>query len=365
MLKRSFFNPKKYRNLLFNKHITIKTLIFLCFFCAYCLAYSQCPSGNLTINNQAEADSFVANYPNCTTINGNLTINGVTTINLTPFNNLITINGDLIISGTNVSNTLNLNNITTINGNLNITYNLQLENLNGLENLNSIGLDLWLESNDNMVNLNGINNLNTIGQNLIIDYNLILNSLNGLNNLATVTNNVVIYENNELTNFDGISNLVNVYNGIYIGDGTAITSITGLENINPNNLNMVSLVNMPNVSTCALQNICNYLQNGGASNIYGNNSGCNSDNQILDACNNLSIENVLVSKIRMYPNPSSNYLYINSLKNIKASVLNINGQELLSGNIDNIIGLDISKLSNGTYILTLEDKRNQLFIKYN
>src|SRR5690606_39864757 len=91
---------------------------------------AQCPAGNVSLTSQAAVNNFATDYPNCTEVSGNLTIQGAN--NLTP-----------------------LSNLTSVGGYLNISYNSSLTNLDGLSNLTSVGGFLDIYNNPNLSNLYG------------------------------------------------------------------------------------------------------------------------------------------------------------------------------------------------------------------
>src|SRR5690606_16128662 len=94
---------------------------------------TQCPAGNVSLTSQEQIDTFATNYPNCTEVSGNLTIQGAN--NLTP-----------------------LSNLTSVGGYLNIYNNLSLTSLNGLSNLTSVGGNLDIYDNLSLTNLDGLSN---------------------------------------------------------------------------------------------------------------------------------------------------------------------------------------------------------------
>src|SRR5690606_8491701 len=99
---------------------------------------AQCPAGNVSLNSQAAVNNFATDYPNCTEVSGNLTIQGAN--NLTPLSNLTSVGGYLNIYNNLSLTSLNgLSNLTSVGGNLNIYDNLSLTNLDGLNNLTSVG----------------------------------------------------------------------------------------------------------------------------------------------------------------------------------------------------------------------------------
>ena len=72
-------------------------------------------------------------------------------------------------------------------------------------------------------------------------------------------------------------------------------------------------------------------------------------------CSNLSLdENILYTSI--YPNPASNYVYVNSDKDLEVIVFNLLGQQVIREFLADKI--DISCLEKGTYIINLIDGIN-------
>src|SRR5690606_38942555 len=92
-------------------------------------AMAQCPAGNITLNSQQAVNDFGQDHSSCTTINGNLTIDGSDISDLTP-----------------------LENFTQIEGYLDIKNNNVLTSLNGLNNLQSIG-GLYIHDNERLTSL--------------------------------------------------------------------------------------------------------------------------------------------------------------------------------------------------------------------
>ena len=67
-----------------------------------------------------------------------------------------------------------------------------------------------------------------------------------------------------------------------------------------------------------------------------------------------------VNQVSIYPNPSSDKLYINGLSNGTYEAFNILGEKVMSGKFSHITSdLDISTLKNGKYILTITDNNNK------
>jgi hypothetical protein len=64
-----------------------------------------------------------------------------------------------------------------------------------------------------------------------------------------------------------------------------------------------------------------------------------------------------VSKIRVYPNPSSSIVYIDYIEDLEITLFNILGQQILKTNSKTI---DISSLNEGTYLLVAKDSNNTI-----
>ncbi|NQT78400.1 MAG: T9SS type A sorting domain-containing protein [Bacteroidetes bacterium] len=158
--------------------IRIRTILRLCFIIALLMpqilfAQSCLPEG-ITFRTQSQIDSFPINYPNCTEIEGYVTIIPKSEIvSLQNLNAITSIGGQLMIGGCNSLSTLSgLNNLQNIGGSLTIVSNYNLMNLTALNNLRSIGFTLTIFNNDRIKTLFGLDSLDseTIG-NLDISYN--------------------------------------------------------------------------------------------------------------------------------------------------------------------------------------------------
>ncbi|MEZ4797746.1 MAG: T9SS type A sorting domain-containing protein [Flavobacteriaceae bacterium] len=81
---------------------------------------------------------------------------------------------------------------------------------------------------------------------------------------------------------------------------------------------------------------------------------------------NLSVNEPVVDKLIIFPNPTTNTLNfkVPFTENFKVSVFDILGKKVLSTTIHNSNSLDVSKLNNGIYILKFDDYNTNLkFVK--
>lgn len=221
------------------------------------------------------------------TIGGDFNLDGNT--NMTTINgldSLLTIDGSIKLLSTNLNDIGNLDSISVINKAIKIIDNSNLTDLSGLKNISSIGYGLEISDNDRLTSLN-FSNLKTITDNLIISDNDSLISLAGLDSLTMVGDDgVSIIDNAGLTSLMGLSNLTSIgFGGLTIENNNSLVSLSGLDNIDENSISSLTISNNSLLSTCEVQSICEYLYylNGNAV-IFNNAEGCNSEEEILEAC---------------------------------------------------------------------------------
>jgi hypothetical protein len=225
------------------------------------------PFGNYYFINQADIDSFITYYPDCRDLEG-----------------------DVRIDGDSITNLNGLSAITSIGGNLTIKGNNVLTSLAGLDSLTFIGGDLYIgeygdDGNPLLGDLTGLNALTSIGGGLYIEDNEALNSLTGLNSLTSIGENLRIYNNDALTSLSGLASLTAIGGGLVIYSNSLLVSLSGLDNINASSIESLYIYGNPNLSTCDVQSICEYLANpSGTVDVIYNDTGCDNPPQIAYAC---------------------------------------------------------------------------------
>jgi len=235
-------------------------------------------------------------------IGGDISIidNAVLT-NLTGLEGLTSIEGDFEIYGNDVLTSLTgLENLSSVEGNLNIGYwneywlegigNPSLTNLSALAQLTSTG-GVFIHNNQLLASLNGLEGLTFIGGDLTIGANEILSDLTGLQNITSIAGDLCIggdysfYVNSELTSLTGLENLTSVGGAIIIKRTESLSSLSGLENIDPISIDSLIICYNWSLSSCEVQNICDYLTNpDGPVEIHANDVGCNNPWEIANTC---------------------------------------------------------------------------------
>ena len=154
---------------------------------------SSCPTGNVTLTTQAQVDALAS----CTTITGNLTINGGgNALNLAPLNGITSISGNLQITGvsSNISNFLP--NLTSIGGYIRVLSN-SFASFGGLNSLTTVNNEIAFRYNTNLTSISGFGNTTTINSALVFDGNTNLATINAFGNL-TIVNGFILYDSKML-----------------------------------------------------------------------------------------------------------------------------------------------------------------------
>ena len=317
------------------------------------------PYGNYFLRTQKEVDSFFVNYPNCYDLQGFLSIWGDGIINLQGLSDLNSTERHLSFYHCNSLNDFSgLNNLDSIGEMFTVGYwvgngNNSLINFSGLDNSRYVGEAFGVYFNESLIDFSGLNSLQSVGHFSIIG-NESLISFSGLEDLDSIKNNgLSIRVNDLLTNLSGLENLEYIKSYIDIGYNDGLTSLSGIDNLESNSIEFLNIYNNPQLSTCEVQVVCEYLADSNSfTEIHDNAPGCNSREEVEDACESISVnEQVYNAHLSLFPNPAHQSINI-SLQGFVINELNIytlTGQRVLQerpvhGSID------ISALQAGMYI---------------
>ena len=180
-------------------------------------------------------------------------------------------------------------------------------------------------------------------------------NLSGLSNLLSIGGNFEILDNDTLTGLTGLENLNSVGGSIQVFENQNLTNLTGLDNIIASTITNLDLNFNSSLSTCHVQSICDYLVTpNGTVDIHDNAFGCNSQQEVEDACTGVSVpEKSNELNFSIYPNPAENEIYIFGIDYSKLNELNIynlNGMKVLQ-HFQTEGRFDISMLHPGIYII--------------
>ena len=331
------------------------TLIFILFIVEVNTQAQSCLPEGITFTTQAQIDSFQVDYPGCTEIEGDVTIEGDDIVNLNGLNVLTHIGGDLNIgwdfNDFPLTSLIGLESLTSIGGTLEIFGTTELSSLTGLNNLTTIGNSLYISFTEALQDLSGLESLETVGNDLAIHGDDDLMNLTGINNLTHIGGNLFISFNHILEDISGLENLNFVGGSLEISSNDWLNSLTGLENIDAASVHQLTICRNSELYDCDIQSICEYLASpNGAINIYRNHSGCNNPSEIAGACG-----------VELSCLPFGNYYFLTQadIDNFQANYPDcselVGYVEIGGSNIHNLYGLNSVSTIEGNVMINNND----------
>jgi photosystem II stability/assembly factor-like uncharacterized protein len=191
-----------------------------------------------------------------------------------------------------------------------------------------------------------------------------ITNLNGLSNLTSIGGDLFLgfwkwsggyWGNPVLTSFTGLEGLTSIEGGLYILGNSSLTTLSGLDNIDSIG-GSLSIINNQNLTDCAVQSLCDYLNNpNGEVNIFGNSTGCNSQSELAENCGGTS-----------YCLPFGNYYFlsqadIDNFPETFSGCIDLNGSVNIHGsNINNLNGLNLVQSIEGAFYVISNPLLNNL-----
>jgi hypothetical protein len=238
----------KFKDLLMYRYIYIISLTVLPLF----LEAQKCFPYNGLIQTQQQVNSFKANYPNCTEIEGSLNIANLVE-NLDSLLHLESISGSLIIFNSRLKNldgisqvSMNGGNLVIINnsllcdisgfnevsslGRISITGNNQLTNITGFDQLNQMTSYIEIKNNDELEHISGFDKLENCS-NLEISELPNLEKLHAFNGLKHVSNDFTIRNNPKLHDMITGSELISIGSFLRIRNNPSLNELKGFEKL--------------------------------------------------------------------------------------------------------------------------------------
>jgi hypothetical protein len=342
--------------LIFNKALTQTEILALSFMDASALSQPSCPTGNVTITSQAEADALAG----CTHITGNLSIfMNYNVLDFTPLQNITTIDGSFTITELGNTGVLNiLPNLTTIGGNFAMYGNDLITSVEGFSSITSLD-GIVVSGSFNLTTFNAFQNLQSVNY-ITVGSCQNLTTIQPFNQL-TAFNNLRI-EFTALTNLNFLSNVSTVlnnpfYNSITLENNNNLSDISALNGLTVSNFtefDEIKIQNNPLLATCAVDLVCSYLASPDTNKTIANNAtGCESVAVVNAACEALSNTDFTLNQFSFYPNPSNSIFNVevvnDSVKTI--SVVDLMGKVVA---ISNVTTVDVSNLASGLYLVQIQ-----------
>jgi hypothetical protein len=197
--------------------------------------------------------------------------------------------------------------------------------------------------------------------------------LTGLDSLNYIGNGLEL-SMGAIVNLDALSQLTDIGNGeLSILDCFSLRNIDGIRNINSESISRLQIMGNTRLFHCEVESICGFLQiSPGLAYIGSNRLGCNSVNEINEAC--LSVDSKLTEYsdlVQVFPNPAGNWLtillpegtgagklFIYSITGEEISVMDFSGETKV---------MNVESLPAGMYIIRLNTHKEIYigkFVKY-
>jgi len=250
-----------------------------------------------------------------------------------------------------------------------IKHNLALTSLVGLENVTKVGR-LEIGGNSSLISFEGLDNLEEVGQGFVLRENPLITDLTGLENLSQIgvwphgaPVPFLIWDHAALTNVEALSNLISLNNGdILIAGNPQLTSLSGLDNVAPTSISYLELLESKNLSYCEVASICEFIANvpSAAVAIQNNATGCNSELEVIDACEALGVEDVSLSNsIAIHPNPMQDNVTITTSNGIaieQVTLYDVSGKAVHTHSGDKST-INVSSMSKGIYFIVVNTNK--------
>jgi len=184
--------------------------------------------------------------------------------------------------------------------------------------------------------------------------NYLLQNLEGLQSLETIGTNLFIEDHYSLQNLDGLANLTTIGGLLHVCQNNILTSLTGLDSISPNSISDLEIFDNPDLATCHVQSICDYLASpSGTVEIHDNGPGCDSPTEVEEACLTGFSERNSDHPAIIFPNPATKTIAIITSNHDPINevfIYDLAG-ELVSITRQGEAVIDVSMLSPGLYFL--------------
>ncbi|MBK7084217.1 MAG: T9SS type A sorting domain-containing protein [Flavobacteriales bacterium] len=155
---------------------------------------AQCPTGDVLITSQTDADNYASTFPNCDTLPGDLVFSGINIDDLSGFAHVEVIQGDLHYNNTfpGPYDFTGFQSLTHIGGDLQVTNCQYWRSFAGLDNLERVEGSVVAQYVDSIEGVGGLFNLDHVGGDLLIWGGPLMYGLAGLNDLDTVMGQVQV-----------------------------------------------------------------------------------------------------------------------------------------------------------------------------
>ena len=261
-------------------------------------------------------------------------------------------------------NMTGLENLTVVENNFEMESSFAIESLEGLSSLTSTATFILADLPE-LTHLTGLTSLTTVNGDFFIGLQA-LESIAELSNLTTVNGSFHINASS-IPNLNGLENVTSINGDLQLINNSYLSSLDGLDNLDEQSIINLSILNNYQLTECEITPVCSYLLSpGGTVTIANNSSGCDSQQEVEEACK-LSVEEFQGDNpFILYPNPARDEINLefSSIYEIeRIEIYNETGQLVFSG-IKPHRTFDISRLPEGFYFIGIHTAENSYKNKF-
>lgn len=384
-------------------------VLFLTFMPLCILAQESCFAEGLTLYDQSQVTNFAQNYPDCTSIEGDLILNG--NVNFIGMEQLVEIQGYIRCGGDGEcvnagphEDFLGLENVTILGGidleehsfsfeglssleTINENFLLEecyitdfgalsslvsiggdfhmnetdFESFNGLENVVSVGGFFRVYDNNTLLTTDAVGSLISVGGYFQFDDCPSLTDFTYFTQLTQVGGDFEISDCPSISTLEGFENVMSIDGELLIVDCPALINIEGVASIDSESITSVSISNNPMLSYCSVASVCGHLLDGGESAIQMNSDGCATTQEVESQCFvNIGVVDAVLFSIKS--NVVNDALQVTNPMNINFRIYNQEGKMVQQTNGSGTIF--VNELSAGMYTISAVEHGVQLrFVK--
>lgn len=330
-------------------------------------AQTTCKTSGVTFIRQSQLDSFDIMYPNCKEAE-KIDIYGTNIENIKVLKNLNKAKA-ISIRNTKIINLEGLNNLKE--SSIILSNNHELLNIKDIKNL-SKSLEVSIVDCSRLNSFEGLNGDSIF--NITLSGNNLCRKLDNINCLST-TKLIIVdwpYENLGGGYLPNIKNLLlsGVSNIDSINKFTKLEILTlefsGLNDLFELNKNLLiknlTIFGNENLANCSIELICNKINDPNFHfKVASNKTGCNTVEEIKEACTSSSLMTTSNKLCSFYPNPADGRLVLQNVPfEAKCNIIDLNGHVLKETGpfYSDKVEIDLNQLVPGMYILQIVDKQN-------
>lgn len=272
------------------------------------LPIPECPFG-VVIQNEDEYSVFRDSFPNCTYLTGNFFLqNYAGELPVDAFDHLISINGRLSLRNLDmeIPHFQNLTSVHSVDIRNNIIPN-DLNILNSLISCENGGVTIQL--NELNGEQSGFSSLEKVTSSITFILNQGVNVFNAFNQLDSIDRDLRFTSNTDLVTISGFQSLKSIGRNLQLIGNDSLRYLDAFDK--PIDMGAILIIeDNPSLSVCHVEAVCVSMLESVSIAIFDNADGCQSFQEVRNACLTSTDDIINHADLKIYPNPFPDALQI-------------------------------------------------------